>query len=266
MNLLSQFKELIVKNNSILKTIFSTPSVSTFGKLQQHSQITLKDGKVYHENNLFCLFKEQKIDKWTIYYEFTRNDKVQLFNVIKTVDFEIKSFRITFPSIDTYFDVNYGNLSIEEILISYINNKIIEADLKVNKSALEAYAETREIRLRSILKLTTLKVSANATTYTPAISSGTNTHNTTTSSALGSVSFSLTNTSGENVRIFIGDTPKYGSGTTGIVSGNSVERRTAKVGNQICILDASDNPISCFTVTELMGEVVINKSGTDFGY
>jgi hypothetical protein len=68
------------------------------------------------------------------------------------------------------------------------------------------------------------------------------------------------------VRIFIGDKPKYGSGRTGYLSGNTRESRTASVGNQICIVDNSDNPISCITISNGMGDVSINASGTGFGF
>ncbi len=250
-----------------IKIIFIISFLISFSIANLYAQVSMKKGKVYNSEKEFCLYKEQKIDKWTNYYEFTRIDKVQLFNVITTAYSGMKSFRITFSSIDTYFEVNYGNASIEDIITSYINNKIIGEDLSLNKKALEVYAQTKGIYLQSLSKLSTLKTSANAETYTTSFSSsGTNTQNTTTSSAPTSVSFSLSNTSAENVRIFIGDTPKYGSGTTGNVSGNSVERRTAKVGDQICIVDASDNPIACITVSQSMGDVVINKSGTGFGY
>ena len=249
-----------------IKIIFIISFLISFSVANIYAQVSIKKGKVYNAEKEFCLYNEQKIDKITTYYEFSREDKTQVFDEIKTAYFGMKSFRITFSSIDTYFEVNYGNASIEEIVTSYINNKIIEADLKVNKSALESYAKTRGIYLQSLSKLATLKTPDNAVTYTPSSYSGANTQNTSTSPTPISVSFSLTNTSAENVRIFIGDTPKYGSGTTGNVSGNSVERRTAKVGDQICIVDASDNPISCTTVSQSMGDVVINKSGTGFGY
>jgi hypothetical protein len=249
-----------------IKSIFLLPVFGLFLSINIHAQVKLKDGKVYQNDTIIFLYKEQKTDKITTYYEFNRKDKTQLFDVIKTSYMGMKGYRVTFPTIDTYFEVNYGNAAIEEVVTSYINNKIIETDLKINKSALESYAKTRGIYLKSLSKLGTLKTSENATTYTLPSTTGSTTQNTSASSAPSSTSFSLTNTSNQNVKIFIGDKPKYGSGTTGNVSGNSIERRTAKVGDQICIVDASDNPISCMTVTASMGDVVINKSGTGFGY
>lgn len=91
--------------------------------------------------------------------------------------------------------------------------------------------------------------------------------NSSTSSAKGSstVSFTIKNNCRQNVKIFIGTKPKYGSGTTSTLSGNSVNSRSGiKVGDQLCIVDGNDNPISCMTVSKGMGRVEINSSGTGF--
>jgi hypothetical protein len=48
----------------------------------------------------------------------------------------------------------------------------------------------------------------------------------------------------ENVRVFIGDKPKFGSGTTSSVAPNSVSSRQMKEGDMVWIVDGSDDPIA----------------------
>ena len=54
-----------------------------------------------------------------------------------------------------------------------------------------------------------------------------------TSSTSETVSFYVKNNSSNSVRIFVGTKPKYGSGTTGNLGGNSRSSYTGKVGDQV---------------------------------
>ncbi|TAL60005.1 MAG: hypothetical protein EPN85_08210 [Bacteroidetes bacterium] len=80
------------------------------------------------------------------------------------------------------------------------------------------------------------------------------------------VSFTLKNNSSKTVRIFIGTKPKYGSGRTTNLGGNSITSEHGTAGDQICVVDGSDNPISCQTISGSVTRIDINSSGTGFGY
>jgi hypothetical protein len=97
-------------------------------------------------------------------------------------------------------------------------------------------------------------------------SSGNNSQSANSSSKSSStVSLSIKNNCRQSVKIFIGTKPKYGSGTTSTLGGNSVNSRSGvNVGDQLCIVDNSGNPISCMTISSSTGRVEINSAGTGF--
>ena len=58
-----------------------------------------------------------------------------------------------------------------------------------------------------------------------------------------SVSVTIRSQCTKTVRVFYGDKPKYGSGTTSSVSSNSVSSHTFRAGDQMWIVDDQDNGI-----------------------
>ena len=63
-----------------------------------------------------------------------------------------------------------------------------------------------------------------------------------------SVSFTLRNSCGQNVKIFFGDKPKFGSGTYSSMSSNSSTSKSMAPGDMIWIVDDSQNGISSATI------------------
>lgn len=73
----------------------------------------------------------------------------------------------------------------------------------------------------------------------------------------GPVSVTLRNSCKENVRVFFGDKPKFGSGRTSSMSSNSSTSQSFQPGDMFWIVDASDNGVASVTVAEGMREIEI---------
>ena len=80
----------------------------------------------------------------------------------------------------------------------------------------------------------------------------------------GPVSVTIRSSCPQTVRVFFGAKPKYGSGTYSTISSNSVQSFTMRQGDQISIVDPSDNGISNFTASPAVREAEINSSCTGF--
>ncbi len=77
-------------------------------------------------------------------------------------------------------------------------------------------------------------------------------------------SFTLRNSCRETVKLFFGDKPKFGSGKSTSISGNSQQNESMREGDMIWIVDASDNGVSSYTVSAGVHEVNINSGCNGF--
>lgn len=73
----------------------------------------------------------------------------------------------------------------------------------------------------------------------------------------GPVSVTLRNSCKQNVKVFFGDKPKFGSGRYSSMSSNSSTSATFQPGDMFWIVDESENGISSVTVAEGMREIEI---------
>jgi hypothetical protein len=78
------------------------------------------------------------------------------------------------------------------------------------------------------------------------------------------VSFTLRNSCRQTVKLFYGQTPKFGSGRSSTISGNSQQSESMREGDMIWIVDASDNGVSSYSVSPHAHEVEISESCTGF--
>jgi hypothetical protein len=78
------------------------------------------------------------------------------------------------------------------------------------------------------------------------------------------VSLSLHNDCPETVRLFFGNTPKFGSGTESSISSNSTESHSMREGEMVWIVDQSGNGMSSLTVSPGQTHVTITRSCTGF--
>jgi hypothetical protein len=78
------------------------------------------------------------------------------------------------------------------------------------------------------------------------------------------VSLSLHNDCPRTVRLFFGNTPKFGSGTESSISSNSTESRSMREGEMIWIVDEAGNGMSSLTVSPGQTHVTITRSCAGF--
>lgn len=83
-------------------------------------------------------------------------------------------------------------------------------------------------------------------------------------SAPTTTSVRLHNSCSQTVRLFFGDKPKYGSGTTSTLGANNTTSMTFRPGDMIWIVDASDNGLSSLSVGGTSMNVEILSSCTGF--
>lgn len=79
------------------------------------------------------------------------------------------------------------------------------------------------------------------------------------------VSLSISSDCRQTVRIFKGKKPKWGSGTYGTHSANSIVSYSGNAGDMVWIVDKSDNGISSLTLSPGMGNMKILSSCSGFG-
>jgi hypothetical protein len=75
------------------------------------------------------------------------------------------------------------------------------------------------------------------------------------------VSVSIRVTCRDSVYVFYGDDPKFGSGTSSYLGGNSIQNNTRQPGDMIWITDSNRNPIGSVTVSETTREVEVSCNG-----
>jgi hypothetical protein len=80
--------------------------------------------------------------------------------------------------------------------------------------------------------------------------------------AAGPVSVTIRSSCPQTVRVFYGDKPKYGSGTTSSISSNSVNSHTFQPGDMFWIVDESDNGVDSVTVGPGINTIEIGSSCT----
>ncbi len=78
----------------------------------------------------------------------------------------------------------------------------------------------------------------------------------------GPVSVTIRSSCPSTVRVFYGDKPKYGSGTTSSISSNSVNSHSFQPGDMFWIVDASDNGVDSITVGPGLGTIEIGSNCT----
>jgi hypothetical protein len=81
----------------------------------------------------------------------------------------------------------------------------------------------------------------------------------------GPTSVTLHSNCRETVRVFFGEKPKYGSGTTSSVSSNSTSSYSLRPGSMIWIVDSSDNGLSSTSVGTSSQRIEISSTCTGFG-
>lgn len=78
----------------------------------------------------------------------------------------------------------------------------------------------------------------------------------------GPVSVTIRSACRETVKVFYGDKPKFGSGTTSSISSNSVNSHTFQPGDMFWIVDGSDNGVDSITVDDRVRTIEINSDCT----
>ena len=181
-----------------------------------------------------------------------------------------KMFYVEFEGVADKAQLSEKNFST--LLKLLLNQKVLSDKGELDKAAAEKFTAQHKYVApppSTYSEPASTNTSATQTNSGTAYNTNSSGNNSTSHSSAppppANVSFTLKNTGGNSVRVFIGTKPKYGSGTTGNISGNSINSMHGTVGDQICIVDGSDNPISCMTISNGMGTVYINKAGTGFG-
>lgn len=85
----------------------------------------------------------------------------------------------------------------------------------------------------------------------------------TTPAAPSVVSVTLRSSCKNTVRVFYGQKPKFGSGTTSSLSAHSVQSKQMKPGDMVWIVDASDNGVSSATVAGTTKTIEVDASCTN---
>jgi hypothetical protein len=78
----------------------------------------------------------------------------------------------------------------------------------------------------------------------------------------GPVSVTIRSSCSQTVKVFYGNKPKFGSGTYSSISSNSVQSHSFQPGDQLWIVDDSENGISNATVSSSTRELEITSSCT----
>jgi hypothetical protein len=78
------------------------------------------------------------------------------------------------------------------------------------------------------------------------------------------VSFTLRNKCGQTVKLFFGDKPKFGSGTSSTLNSNTSRNESMSAGDMIWIVDDSGNGVSSFTASPGVRDVEIGPGCSGF--
>ena len=82
------------------------------------------------------------------------------------------------------------------------------------------------------------------------------------SAPAGPVSVTIRSACSQTVKVFYGDKPKFGSGTYSSISSNSVQSHSFQPGDQLWIVDDSENGLSNATIGGSTRELEIGSSCT----
>ncbi len=247
---------------AILLLIFAPFLLNAQNKVTIEKSIATLDGKQW----LYVL--ETKISP-TINYEVIKNLAGE---VIAQLTFSkmsgVISFKGEFKTVALSYSISYPEgTTIQTILESYNKNQIIVND-NISAAGLEKYCLDRKIPMQKMLSneewAAKQKAMEDAAAKAEVKPKSTNNKSQTIESSIY-VSFTLVNNSTNKVRYYIGKEPKYGSGSTNSIGGNTQTSEHGTIGEKFCIVDEHDNPISCNTITEGMGKIEINKGGNGFG-
>jgi hypothetical protein len=77
----------------------------------------------------------------------------------------------------------------------------------------------------------------------------------------GPVSVNIRSRCDKTVRVFFGDKPKFGSGTTSSISSNSIQSHSFRVGDQMWIVDEHDNGVSNTQISSSTREIEVSCTG-----
>ncbi|MBX7080763.1 MAG: hypothetical protein K1X88_16315 [Nannocystaceae bacterium] len=80
----------------------------------------------------------------------------------------------------------------------------------------------------------------------------------------GPVSVTLRNACPQTVRLFFGDKPKFGSGTTSTLGSNTVTSHSFQPGDMLWIVDESDNGLSSTSIAASTREIEVTSGCTGF--
>jgi hypothetical protein len=81
------------------------------------------------------------------------------------------------------------------------------------------------------------------------------------SASSGPVSVTIRSSCGSTVKVFYGDKPKFGSGTTSSISSNSVQSHSFRVGDMMWVVDDHDNGLGSVTISSGTRELEVNCGG-----
>lgn len=82
-----------------------------------------------------------------------------------------------------------------------------------------------------------------------------------TSTPAGPVSVTIRSRCGSTVRVFYGDKPKFGSGTSSTISSNSVQSKSFRAGDMMWVVDDRDNGLSSTTISQSTREIEVGCTG-----
>lgn len=80
-------------------------------------------------------------------------------------------------------------------------------------------------------------------------------------SSSGPVSVTIRSSCGSTVRVFYGDKPKYGSGTTSSISSNSVQSHSFRAGDMMWVVDEHDNGLGSVSISANTRELEVSCGG-----
>lgn len=267
-------------------------------KSLKKNKVFLDMDTVYDAGSAVFLYNKKEGEKnpyggIEYYAVFNFQSKDTLMSVTRSFSTFSEQCGMVFPQIKYRFDTPPG-WSIEKTIKIMLEDKAVSGG-KINTDALKSMCEKNNLKLMTYaeydnwVKEYEAQEQAREKEYaaqqqtakpqsspnSPSYSSSQNTSSSgsakqsssaSASSLPKNVSFTLKNNSSKTVRIFIGTKPKYGSGRYTTFSGNTITTEHGKEGDQICIVDGSDNPISCQTISGSAMRIDINSSGTGFGY
>lgn len=77
----------------------------------------------------------------------------------------------------------------------------------------------------------------------------------------GPVSVTIRSKCGSTVRVFYGDKPKFGSGTSSTISSNSVQSKSFRAGDMMWVVDDRDNGLSSTSISQSTREIEVTCTG-----